>query len=130
MTIIAGMVVVSVWSQSRNFASDATHNNALVFSLEWMAMHAAPTDRIGMFQSGTTGFMDKRVTNLDGKVNPHALAALRSGNLARFVDSASFDYIIDTEMYTRLIFSDATLRARYEPIDSLPFGFVVWKRVK
>ena len=46
------------------------------------------------------------------------------------VDSASFDYIIDIDFYTRHIFSDPHLRSRYEPVDSLPFGFVVWRRTR
>ena len=118
----------SLAARSRSFANDTVYQNVLLHARDWINQHAAPTDRVGMFQSGTTGFLDPRVTNLDGKVNPRALAALRSGNLARFVDSAAFDYIIDIEFYTQHIFRDARLRALYRPVDSLPFGFVVWRR--
>jgi hypothetical protein len=130
--IAAGALALafSFWAQTRNFDDEGLYSNVMMYPADWIAAHTAPNDRIGMFQSGTTGFLFERVTNLDGKVNPRALEALRSGTLARFADSADFDYIIDLDFYTRHIFHDARMRQRYLPIDSLPYGFIVWRRMR
>lgn len=120
-------IVATTWAQSRQFSREGIYTNVMLHAAEWIAANTVETDRVGMFQSGTTGFLFRRVTNLDGKVNARALAALRSGDLPRFVDSASFDYIIDLDFYTRHIFRDPHLRARYTPIDTLPRDFIVWR---
>lgn len=131
-TVLLALAVIafsaSAVAASRSFTREGLYTNVMLFPAEWIGAHTSATDRIGMFQSGTTGFLYRRVTNLDGKVNTRALAAMRSGGLARFVDSASFDYIIDLDFYTRHIFRDRRLLARYEPIDTLPLDFIVWRR--
>jgi hypothetical protein len=124
----AAALAASVIAQSRNFTPDGLYSNAMVYPAEWIARNTTARDRVGMFQSGTTGFLFQRVTNLDGKVNPEALEALRTGRTAALVDSIGFEYIIDLDFYTRHIFHDPVVRARYAPIDTLPFGFVVWQR--
>jgi hypothetical protein len=130
VAIIVVALALSATAESVNFRPAGLHTNVMIYPAEWIATHTSERDRIGMFQSGTTGFLYRRVTNLDGKVNPRALEALRTGTIAELADSANFDYIIDLDFYTRHIFHDARLRARYEPIDTLQFGFVVWRRVR
>ena len=104
--------------------------NIFMVPANWIRENVAPGERVGMFQSGTTGFVCDNVENLDGKVNARALAATRAGSLVRYVDSASFDYIIDWDMFTGTIFSDRALRSRYTPVDTLAYDFVVWKRIR
>jgi hypothetical protein len=114
----------------RSFLWPAGRGNIYVQPAEWILANV-PADRtVGMFQSGTTGFLAKNVENLDGKVNARALAANIEKRMPRYIDSASFDYIIDWDMFTRPLLDDPLLRGRYAPIDTLANAFVVWKRLR
>jgi len=56
---------------------------------------ATGDSRLGFAESGRIGFLyPDRVVNLDGKMRIDALAALRGGRFARFVQSAGLDFII------------------------------------
>lgn len=112
---------------ARNFES--SYYNVLVYPAFWITEHVLPGERVGMFQSGTSGFVHPNVVvNLDGKVNVAAWQAYRSGQLSHYVDSVGFDYIIDWDLYTDRVFSDSALRSRYRSVDTLPQGVIVWKR--
>ncbi|MDB5036204.1 MAG: hypothetical protein JWQ98_3445 [Chlorobi bacterium] len=87
-----------------------------------------PTSSIGMFQSGTTEFVNRNVINLDGKVNGAALNALLHGTISRYIDSLRLDYIIDWDFYTDQAFADSVTRSHYHPVDTLAEAFVIWKR--
>ena len=53
-------------------------------------------ERIGMFQSGWTGYHTRgAVINLDGVVNPHALDAIIGRRLDRYLDERHISLIID-----------------------------------
>lgn len=51
--------------------------------------------RVGLFQSGVTGYFNPNVLNLDGKVNADALKALRDKQVAAYLDRAGVDYVVD-----------------------------------
>jgi hypothetical protein len=62
----------------------------------WVEANSAPDDTIGVFQSGAVGyFSNRRVINLDGKVNRDALDAIRSGNLGDYLRKSGIDIVID-----------------------------------
>ncbi len=125
MVAAAALVVVAYRG---NFRTE--WNNIFLVPGEWISAHVPPGESVGMFQSGTTGFLHPgTVVNLDGKVNADALRAFQRKRLPAYVDSMRFEYIIDWDFYTRNIFSDPRLRSHYAPIDTLPFEFIVWKRV-
>lgn len=113
---------------SRNF--EESYYNLLAYPALWIGENVPPGEKVGMFQSGTAGFVHPDVVvNLDGKVNAAAWTAYRNGRLPHYVDSVGFDYIIDWNIYTDRIFSDPALRAQYQRIDTLPWGVIVWKRI-
>ena len=63
----------------------------------WIRTHTDSSDTIGVFQSGTIGYLsNRRVINLDGKVNREAFAALQQGTLPTYVASAGIDLLIDS----------------------------------
>jgi hypothetical protein len=62
----------------------------------WVREEAPPGARIGMLQSGVTGyFSGHEVINLDGKVNPGAMRALRDGRMADYLRREKIDLIGD-----------------------------------
>lgn len=65
---------------------------------DWIDAHTPPGARIGVFNSGAIGyFSDRSIVNLDGKVNPAALDALRHDQLRDYVRRAHIDYVVDHE---------------------------------
>ena len=88
-----------------------------------------PTAKIGMDQSGTTGFMSPNVTNLDGKVNFEALKAKLDGDIGAYVAQENFDYIADWKAFVDVITTSAQKYGlRYEPVDSV--GMIhIYKRI-
>jgi hypothetical protein len=64
----------------------------------WVESNTDPSDTIGVFQSGAIGyFSNRRVVNLDGKVNAEAYDALRAGRLLDYVRAANIDLVMDSE---------------------------------
>ncbi|HEY3886458.1 MAG TPA: hypothetical protein VGL62_14700, partial [Vicinamibacterales bacterium] len=61
--------------------------------IELVARHVPPQERVGAFQSGTLGYFRDGVVNLDGKVNPAALAA--RGRLKEYTRAIGVNWIAD-----------------------------------
>jgi hypothetical protein len=65
---------------------------------DWIGTHTPPGSTVGVFNSGAIGyFSDRHIVNLDGKVNPLALEALRRDALRDYVRAEHIDYVIDHE---------------------------------
>ena len=58
-----------------------------------------PDSRVAAFQSGTVGFFNPNVMNIDGKLNDKALEAARERKLPEYLDGQDVDIIIDWPMY-------------------------------
>jgi hypothetical protein len=70
--------------------------------VDWIAHNTEPDARIGIFNCGAIGyFSDRRIVDLDGKVNSEALHALRAGRVPAYVESQRLDYVIDHEWILR-----------------------------
>lgn len=54
---------------------------------------------VGAFQSGTNGYFDENVYNLDGKVNMAALAAAQKGRLPEYIDAQKINVLVDWPGY-------------------------------
>jgi hypothetical protein len=77
-------------------------NYRFLHVVDWIATHTPADATIGVFNSGAIGyFSDRRVVNLDGKVNPAALAALRHGAIGEYIEAQGIDYVIDHEWILR-----------------------------
>lgn len=73
-------------------------NYRFVKVVEWIDQHTESSQRIGVFNCGAIGYYSSRqIVNLDGKVSPDALVALRAGQLPNYLLSAQVDYVIDHE---------------------------------
>ena len=66
--------------------------------VDWIQAQTPSDATIGVFNCGAIGyFSDRRVVNLDGKVNPRAFEALRAGDIRRYISEQGIDYVIDHE---------------------------------
>ena len=90
----------------------------------WVASHTDATETIGVFQGGAIGYLsNRRVVNLDGKVNREAFEALRGRRMNEYVRGSGIDLVMDSERVLNLFlgpWSDAE-RQRIE-IDSFFHG--------
>jgi hypothetical protein len=85
---------------------------------KWAAQH--PDKKIGMFQSGTATFIAPNVTNLDGKVNPEAMSAIRTTGIGPFLRRERFDYLADVGSLVRpLVDSAGKYGVKYALVDSV-----------
>jgi hypothetical protein len=63
----------------------------------WVSTHTDASETIGVFQGGAIGYLsNRRVVNLDGKVNREAFAALRARRLNEYVQRAGIDIVMDS----------------------------------
>ena len=63
----------------------------------WVATHTDVSDTIGVFQGGAIGYLsNRRVVNLDGKVNREAFAALRAHRMNEYVRASGVDLVMDS----------------------------------
>ena len=97
--VVVTLQVVAFWHYAapRLDWSDAPAGG---FLRSWRALEPRidRTRRVGAFQAGIYGyFSGLDVVNLDGKVNPDALRALREKRLHRYIDEMGVDYIVDWE---------------------------------
>jgi hypothetical protein len=65
--------------------------------VEWVTANVPESAWVGSPQSGTIGYFHDRTVNLDGKVNPAALAALEKHALGRYVVDSDIQYVADWE---------------------------------
>ena len=64
--------------------------------VDWVEENIDPQTWIGAVQTGTLGYWHDRTINLDGKVNPEALAARQEfGHVLDYVTASQIDYIVD-----------------------------------
>jgi hypothetical protein len=62
----------------------------------WVEENVPEEAWVGAVQTGTLGYWHDRTINLDGKVNPQALAARRTeGHVLNYVVDSEIDYIVD-----------------------------------
>jgi hypothetical protein len=59
--------------------------------INWVQQNVPEVTWVGAIQTGTLGFFHDRTVNLDGKVNPAALAALLRREIPTYVVQQEFD---------------------------------------
>jgi hypothetical protein len=73
----------------------------------WVEANTSEDETIGVFQSGTIGYLsNRRVVNLDGKVNGEALSALRQGRLEDYINGVGVDVLLDHTKVIQLFLGD------------------------
>jgi hypothetical protein len=79
----------------------------------WVDDNTSPDDTIGVFQSGAIGyFSERRVVNLDGKVNRAALAALKEGQLGDYLRAEGIDVVVDNRNVLELFLTGCVQRKK------------------
>lgn len=64
--------------------------------VDWVHENVPEETWVGAVQTGTLGYWHDRTINLDGKVNPDALAArIEHGNVLPYVVASEIDYVVD-----------------------------------
>jgi hypothetical protein len=58
-----------------------------------------PNAHAAAFQSGTIGYFDSNVDNLDGKLNVDALRATHAKRLAEYIDQQGYEVLVDWTSY-------------------------------
>ncbi len=58
-----------------------------------------PNSHVGSFQSGTEGYFNRNVDNLDGKLNTEALRAAQAQHLPAYIDAIHINVLIDWPGY-------------------------------
>jgi uncharacterized membrane protein len=71
------------------------HQQAHFQMVEWVQQHLTKNEWVGSSQTGTLGYFYDRTLNLDGKVNPDALAANKREELFQYAIDKQINYLID-----------------------------------
>lgn len=88
-----------------------------------------PSAKVGMYQSGTAGFIASNVVNLDGKVNYAALAARKNGDIGQYVIDEHIEYIADWKpLAEEIVHSTEKHGAVFQLMDSIK-GTFIYKRI-
>jgi hypothetical protein len=111
---LAGVVCYSGAKYINNFT--ATWVADLYEAGVWARQH--PTARVGMSQSGVSGFTADNVWNLDGKVNPDVLKAHKDHSFGAYIDSTHMEYLADWDVGVQGMIAEANARDKYKLIDS------------
>jgi hypothetical protein len=89
-----------------------------------------PQSRIGMYQTGATGFIAPNVVNLDGKVNYDAVVARQNGGIGKYIAVAKLDYIADqAPIASEIVESAAKFGTYYVLSDSIK-EVMIYKKIK
>jgi hypothetical protein len=100
-----------------------TRYNELYEAGVWAAER--PDKRVGMYQSGTATFVAPNVTNLDGKVNPDAMNAIRHTGIGPYLQRERFDYLADVSSFVEpLVDSARKYGVNYSLVDSASLVYI------
>lgn len=124
-----GLVGVAMSVTAYYFSWNFTGHNGSEYRnrADWIQRHVSPFERVGMFQSGTAGYLCRNVTNLDGKVNVNALLATQQGRLAEYLIESRFEYLMEWNMFLSPVFKNARLRSMYTKVDQLSDETMVFR---
>jgi hypothetical protein len=102
---------------------------------KWVDANTRDADKIGVFQCGTIGYLSHRqIIDLDGKVNPGALDALRTDCLEGYLESEGVDIVLDNSRVLDIFLGDARAHMRCFYTDvvrgsmELPAGWIAYRR--
>lgn len=85
----------------------------------WAETHSG---QVGVEQSGPANFVSTKVVNLDGKVNPDALAARKASRIGAYIAKERFEYLADWQpIVVPLVNAAAQYGAIYREVDSVGY---------
>lgn len=86
---VLSLLVLTIALNVRLYRLGSTHMHFQI--VKWVEQNVAEDTWVGAVQTGTLGFFHDRTINLDGKVNPDALAARLEGRIPHYVVNQEFD---------------------------------------
>lgn len=89
------VLLALAWIGWSPFGASAHHEQVAM-----VAEHVPPDAKVAAGQSGTLGFLRDRVVNVDGKVNPEALAW--RGRMWEYLDKRGIEWFADSTWYVEL----------------------------
>lgn len=96
---LAAALILSVGLNARIYRQGHKHRHFQV--VEWVDRNVGPETWVGAIQSGTLGYFHDHTINLDGKVNPEALAARKRGAVLEYVVQSDIQVLADWSGITR-----------------------------
>lgn len=90
---IVGFIVIIGGLAGRSYLRQTVHLHFQV--VNWVEKNVPEQAWVGAIQSGTVGYFHDRTLNLDGKVNPDALAARKQHRLLEYIVDSQIDYMAD-----------------------------------
>lgn len=91
----AALLLALAWTGWSPFGASAHHEQ-----VDLVAEHVPASAVVAAGQSGTLGFLRNRVVNVDGKVNPEALAW--RGRMWDYLDKRGIEWFADSTWYVEL----------------------------
>jgi len=89
--LLAALWLLAV--DTRLYLHGTSHEHFQV--VDWVEHNVPDNTWVAAVQSGTLGYYHDRTINLDGKVNPQALAARRTNTIPQYVADGPARYIVD-----------------------------------
>lgn len=115
----AGFLALALAGRAATLREDVvrpTHTNTRTM-LDYLRAHPVP-GRVAAFQTGLLSWAVPGVSNIDGKVSPGALEALRSGRMPEWVLRQRFDALVDQDLFG--LDRDPAIRRAYERDPAAP----------
>jgi hypothetical protein len=95
LTVPLGLILVMLFYQQSGMTVTGPWRQDLFRGVEWIERELSEEVWVGALQSGTIGFFHDRTINLDGKVNPAALAAVKASRHQQYVLESNVEYLVD-----------------------------------
>ncbi|MBK7875223.1 MAG: hypothetical protein IPJ77_05660 [Planctomycetes bacterium] len=89
------VVAAATFLHVRTWRRGLDHQHLQV--VEWVTANVPESTWVAAVQTGTVGYFHDRTINLDGKVNPEALAAVLARRIPQYVLGKPVEYIADWE---------------------------------
>jgi hypothetical protein len=91
-SLASAVLLALAWTGWSPFGASAHHEQVAL-----VEAHVPPDATVAAGQSGTLGFLRARVVNVDGKVNPEALAW--RGRMGGYLDKRGIEWFVDSAWY-------------------------------
>lgn len=120
--VVAFALLALAWTGWSPFGASAHHEQ-----VDLVAEHVPSDATVAAGQSGTLGFLRRRVVNVDGKVNPEALAW--RGRMWDYLDKRGIEWFADSTWYVELYLGLDPEAVGWRKV-AQSGDFVVYRRVR
>lgn len=101
--IVSSICLMLFFSQIYYHIHTVRVGNHQCLRINFIMKNFKSDEKIGVWQSGTTGYFCPNVVNLDGKMNSVADKYNRANNNYRYIDSVGINVLVDWKIYIKSI---------------------------